>query len=44
MNRTKLGKEEGKNIPGSSMCKSPGKEENVAHPRIGGEANRAAER
>lgn len=43
MNRTKLGKEEGKNIPGSSMCKSPEKE-NVAHPRIGGEANRAAER
>lgn len=46
MNRTKLGKEKGKNIPGtgSSKCKSPEKEENGAHSRIGREANRLQER
>lgn len=46
MNRTKLGKEEGKNIPGtrSRKYKSPEREENVAHLRTGREANKAAER
>lgn len=46
LNRTKLGEEEEKNIPGpgSSMYKSPDAKENMTQSRLGREANKVAER
>lgn len=41
MNRTKLGKEERRNIP---VSKSPGEGESMAHSRTGREANKATKR